>query len=242
MNEIDKIKVGNTTLFYSKVMSKRRKFVSILISPRGHIEVRTPESFEDAKVRKILINKYAWITKKVNDVIEPSLVPGIKEYVVGETFLLLGRQYRLKIVKSQKACVEIEGKNLVVHVPKKVHKKYSLAVTIALIHQWYFEQCRLIILESVKKYSKYLGIQPPRVSIKDQMNRWGSCTPKNKLLFNYRLVMASKTQIDYVVAHELCHIKYKFHHKQFWSLLRTILYDYEKRKEELKMEGWQYVL
>ncbi|NIA02978.1 MAG: DUF45 domain-containing protein [Nitrospirae bacterium] len=96
--------------------------------------------------------------------------------------------------------------------------------------------------ESIKYYSKKLGIKEPDFIIKNQYKRWGSCTSKNILIFNFRIAMAPVSQMNYIITHELCHIKVKDHSPEFWKLLRSIMPDYDDRKERLRKEGWGYVL
>lgn len=108
--------------------------------------------------------------------------------------------------------------------------------------QWYRDHAEKKIGEVIDAYARTLRIDPPRFKVKYQEKRWGSCPKDDLLHINMRTVMAPMSQIEYVVAHELCHLKYKNHSSEFWQRLRLIMPDYEVRKENLKNEGWKYAL
>ncbi|MEE8381899.1 MAG: M48 family metallopeptidase [Thermodesulfobacteriota bacterium] len=90
------------------------------------------------------------------------------------------------------------------------------------------------IEQRVKRYGKRLGVLPRDIKIKDQKKRWGSCSNNGILRFNWRISMAPVSIIDYIVVHELCHLKIKSHSPDFWKLVSLALPDYQERREWLK--------
>jgi len=107
---------------------------------------------------------------------------------------------------------------------------------------WYKKHAMLRVREAVRAYAQRLHLDPPTVTIKYQLKRWGSCTKDSVLNINVLIVMAPMALVEYVVAHELCHLRHKDHSSDFWDLLRLVMPDYEIRKERLRKEGWRYVL
>jgi hypothetical protein len=93
------------------------------------------------------------------------------------------------------------------------------------------------INERILYYSNLIGVKPTKVAIKAQKSRWGSCNSKGELTFNWRLVFASESVIDYVIVHELCHMIHMNHSKEFWDTVKAIIPDFKTKREWLKTEG-----
>lgn len=105
------------------------------------------------------------------------------------------------------------------------------------LQRWYREQAARVIHQRVRRSARRLGVTPAAVLIRDQRTRWGSCNVR----FTWRIAMAPMALIDYVVAHELCHLEHLHHCPQFWDRLKDVLPDYEQRRERLALEGAKYV-
>src|SRR5690606_2555985 len=102
---------------------------------------------------------------------------------------------------------------------------------------WYKKRFSDIAYERIKKYSSQIGSSPNKVAVKEQKTRWGSCSSKGNINLNWRLAMAPISIIDYVIVHELCHLKVMNHSKEFWKQVELILPDYIERREWLKVNG-----
>lgn len=100
--------------------------------------------------------------------------------------------------------------------------------------KWYFALAIKIINRRVNRYSRLLDLFPKEVIIKDQKKRWGSCSSSGILRFNWRIVMAPISIVDYVIVHEMCHLRIKNHSSDFWKLVSVALPDYQRRKDWLK--------
>lgn len=239
----DSIQFGTSEIKYDILYSPRRKNATLSVYPMKQVEIAVPENLEKEHIQTLVSKKAEWIIKQILWFDEIVQIDSTKEYVNGETFLYLGRQYRLKIVTNNgKAEAKLRGKYLTVTLPENTATTNKKKVIKAAVWQWYKVHSIKKIIESIKYYSKKLGIKEPNFIIKNQYKRWGSCTSKNILIFNFRIAMAPVSQLNYIIAHELCHIKVKDHSPKFWKLLRSILPDYEDRKEKLRKEGWSYVL
>jgi hypothetical protein len=240
MLDCDCIKYGETTIPYSISYSRRRKNATIVVHPTKKVEVKVPIKAESQDIRNLIQRKAKWVVKHIEWFNQFQYLDTEKEYVNGETFLYLGRQYRLKIFKSDNEhYARLKGKYFEVAIPS-VKGKEEL-VRDALF-DWYQIHANEQIGRIVEVYSKKLGVEKPHFKVKYQSKRWGSCTNKNQLNFNFLIAMAPMSQIQYVIAHELCHIKYKNHSSDFWQSLRVVMPDYELRKDNLRRDGWKYVL
>lgn len=238
----DSIQYGTTTIIYDIVYSERRKHGTLAVYPMKKVQITVPQDLEREKIKKFVRNKAGWVIKKLDWFDEIAHHPTEKEYVNGETFYYLGRQYRLKILEeTESPTAKLIGKYLTVTIPAKtsINKKKLIKT---LVYQWYCERLSIKLKPVIKKYERKLGVQVSDLKIRNQSKRWGSCTKNGILFLNTRIAMAPMSQVEYIVAHEICHIKHKKHSREFWRLLESVLPDYEKRKEELKDRGWEFTL
>jgi len=239
----DSIQFGTTTINYDVVYSDRKKNATLSVYPLKLVEVSVPTNLDQEHIQKLVKRKAHWVMKQILWFDEIVQTDCSKEYVNGESYVYLGRQYRLKIIKNhEKPQAKLMGKYLTVRFPENTPQNKEKNVIKAAIWKWYREQADKKIEEAIKIYSNKLGIQQPKYNIKNQYKRWGSCTKNNILNFNLRISMAPISLLQYVVAHEICHVQHKDHSNQFWKLLQAIMPDYEQRKDRLRKEGTQYVL
>ncbi|MEA1992789.1 MAG: M48 family metallopeptidase, partial [Euryarchaeota archaeon] len=106
----------------------------------------------------------------------------------------------------------------------------------ALIN-WYRSHAKKKILERVEKYQSKIGVTPAKVRVKKQRKRWGSCSTRGNLNFNWRIIMAPMSLVDYVVVHELVHLTHPNHSREFWGMVASVLPDYDERRERLRIKG-----
>ena len=107
----------------------------------------------------------------------------------------------------------------------------------AAFRKWYISAARCEIKEKLKYYSSIIGVSYNDVRIKEQKTRWGSCSKKGNLNFNWKLIMAPAWVLNYVIVHELCHLRYLNHSKEFWSILANYMPDYKNATAWLKENG-----
>lgn len=240
MTETDSIQFGTTAIQYEIIRSRRRKNATITVFPDQKVTIAIPAEIEKDQAQVIMLKKAPWVVRKIDLFQCISHENSGKEYVNGETFLYLGRQYRLKIFESQsKSSAKLIGKYLCVTLPEGLGPDKENLIR-QLIYSWYQAHAAEKIKEVIDFYCRKSSLQTPDFKVKNQQKRWGSCTDKNQLIFNVRIAMAPVSQLEYIVAHELCHMRYKDHSPKFWNLLKSIMSDYDKRKEALKSDGWKY--
>ncbi len=237
------IEFGTSRIDYNVKYSSRRKNLSIAVHPNKRVEVLAPADLTPEEIQGTLKKKAGWVKEKLDWFEQMSQLNVDREYVSGETFLYLGRQYRLKIVYcTKRSPVKLRGKFFEVTLPHSVPEQDRREAVRRAMWRWYRAHAQEKIAEIVDRYSERLRLEPPHFRVKYQAKRWGSCSQGSVLNINLRIIMAPISQIEYVVAHELCHLKHKDHSIAFWELLRLIMPNCDLRKESLRREGWRYVI
>lgn len=226
---IDEIKYGSATIQYD-LEFKDRKTLGITVTPEMKVLVKAPELTSAEKVREKIKNRAPWILNQLSYFL--SFHPRITErkYISGETHFYLGRQYRLEVqeesfneVKYLGGSIEVKAKN------RKDAGK--------LLNSWYRDRARMKFPEIAKpiieKFKKY-GVEPKGVHLHEMPTRWGSCTPKGKIILNPELIKSPKPCIEYVITHELCHLVERNHTKAFFELQSKEMPDWKKWKGKLE--------
>lgn len=151
---------------------------------------------------------------------------------------LLGQDYKLNISESFNEGIQVifDKTQFNVFVSRKIQAHRDEYVKQVLI-KWFRLQAANIYKARVDYYAEKLKVNYNRITIKEQKTRWGSCSSKGNLNFNWRVIMAPIEIVDYLVVHELCHLVHMNHSKEFWTLVQSSLPDYEKRQQWLKENG-----
>ena len=226
---------GNTQITFSLSFSIRKN-LNISVHPNLEVTVAAPvtHSLDDVLCR---VKKRApWIIRQKNYFERFQPLPTEREYVSGETHYYLGRQYRLKVVKSDKNGVKLIGRYFYIYTNDRKNKKRVQG----LLNTWYVNHAKEIFnkrveicYESVKRFH----IPHPQLRIRRMAKRWGSCTNSKTILINTELVKTPLYCIDYIIMHELCHLKVLKHDKNFYSLLSKCMPDWKKRKESIESKS-----
>jgi len=217
--------------------SGRRRTVGITVRPDGTVAVRAPRGLSGETIDRIVAGKAGWIRKRLemNHVREEQNRP--KTFSDGEEFPFLGETYRLERVTGLKG-VAIMGDRLCVGTGgRKKTESEEPAMIAARITRWYRHHAAGIITGRVEHYSAHLGLKPAAVRLKTLKSRWGSCSGRGNLNFNWLLVLAPIHIVDYVVVHELCHFVHPDHSSRFWDMVESILPDYRERRKWLRING-----
>jgi predicted metal-dependent hydrolase len=207
-----------------------RKTLSLTVLPDLSVVVRCPLNAKQGRIEIFLQKKWLWLDEQVKYFKKYQRKTGEKAYVSGESFLYLGRQYKL-VVKAAKAhAVSLSKGVLVCHVVGK-----NSACTKDRLDKWYLERARAIFAERYDEVFKKFGYaDKPKLVIKKMDRRWGSFVRGKSIILNPLLIRASKDCIDYVITHELCHVKFRDHSKAFYKLLRAKFPQWEATKEKLE--------
>ena len=230
---------GQAQVVY-EVVHSRRATIGIEVRPDRQVVVRVPYSVDDEHITSIVRQKTPWILRQLARVQLASVHHIEKEFVSGESFSYLGKNYRLKIIGNgvdASTSVAFHSGRLWV-ITNRMHDIQDIRMGIRnAIVAWYQKRARDVLTRHVEVLSRKTGIKPFRVNVKSQLHRWGSCTKNRVLNLNWRIIMAPTSIIDYVITHELCHLKIHNHSTDFWQFLGAILPDYKKRREWLRNNG-----
>lgn len=243
----------NRTIRYTIRRSARRRTVGITIDPQG-VRVAAPKRMPLEQVVALVNTKARWIAEKYAE-FKSRLGPR-KRFVSGEEFLYLGRRISLQVQAEPVARGSRRGRGLdLVLQPELFDFDFSTktrpqaAVALKgnvllvqaqaseevreMLEHWYRSRAEEIITRRVQHYALQLGWPMPKVLIRNQKKRWGSCNAKGELRFNWRLVMLPLRVLDYVVVHEMAHLKVLNHSPRFWALVERIMPDYKARHQAL---------
>ena len=220
---------SNISIVIERVV--RLKLISIKIK-KDCIKVTAPFLIRNEKIENFLQDNYTWIKKQLH--IQSNIKQFIKkEYVDGETFLYLGNIYKLKIIFGKKYSIEIYN-NLLIVVVKNVDNTIKIK---RLIRKWLYNQSNLYFKEKTFYYSKKNNLKSKSLKVREYKARWGSCSINGDISFNWRLIMAPPQIIEYVIIHELMHIKEHNHSSRFWDLVKSQYPNIKETKQWLIYNG-----
>ncbi|MBP9020870.1 MAG: M48 family metallopeptidase [Syntrophobacterales bacterium] len=221
---------------YRLVKSARRKnTISLQVRSGGTVVVRAPLRTSKEEIESFLEEKKAWLRKTVLEQKERERDCREKTFKTGESFLYLGKSYPLRVIEGDG--FDGNGPPLKFSGGRFTLKSGESAEGKTHFEVWYRQKAFDYILRRTRVFSLGLQCFPSFVRLSDARRRWGSCSSDNRLSINWRLIMAPPKVIDYVILHELLHIKEKSHSRRFWKLMETILPDYREHRYWLKENG-----
>ena len=211
---------------------KRKKTISLHLRKDGSIVIQSPHGVPKSEIDNFFHRKKDWLQKKIGEKKENSTENNPRNFLPGETFLFMGCSYPLVVRDDNNGTYPLTfSDHQFILSEDNVHEARALFV------EWYREKAGKYIEERVCHYSEILQLHPGRVRIGNAKSRWGACSPDNNLSFAWRLVMAPCSVIDYVVVHEVAHIREKNHSHHFWNLLERVVPDYGIHRHWLRKNG-----
>lgn len=227
--------VYGTEIIEFKLTYSDRSTLEISVYPDASVAVIAPQNATLEKIKEKVLKRAYWILEQKRFFLSLHPYEVEKEYVNGETHFYIGRRYRLKIIEDEVMTVKLKGKFIYLHTPNKsdadkVKKQ---------LQGWYKTQATKRFKERLEYcYNKIKGegISLPKLSIRILHKRWGSCTPQG-ITLNLNLIKAPIYCIDYVVMHELCHLKVPNHSPAFYKLKERYMVDWKDRKKVLEGVG-----
>lgn len=215
---------------------RQRKTLAISVDRNAVVEVVAPLDAPLEKVLEKVRKRGAWITRQQRYFGQFQPRTPERQYVGGETHLYLGRQYKLKVVEHIQQQVKLERGQLTVQSARPRNAE----VTRGLVEQWYRERAREKFHERLalcqQRFPIPEEVAPKVLTIMQLQQRWGSMTGSGRLILNVALIRASTDAIDYVITHELCHLRHHNHGNEFFDLLQQVMPDWEKRKHKLERQ------
>ncbi len=220
---------------YQLLPGSDRKTTDIVIERNGVIAVRPPRRLSPQQVDAVVESKRMWIYRNLAEWHDLNATAVSREWVNGETFLYLGRSYRLSLVNNQDCDLRLlEGRFCLKHI--LLNEGGKSAAKQAFI-SFYIDKGKRRICDRVSFFAPKVGVTPNKITVRDIGYRWASCTQDRALGFHWKIMMAPLKIIDYIVVHELCHIHRRNHSVQFWNEVDKVMPDYQERKTWLKQYG-----
>jgi predicted metal-dependent hydrolase len=225
-----KITLGTQKIAYTVQESERARRVRLKISAKHGLQVIIPAGAKFANLDEFIENNADWILKHYNRLQQEAQeqVPQ-RRFVSGEILPLLGESHRMDVEakpRGKLTTVMVKNDTIQVRLGKGYTAEHHTEIRSAL-ESWYRDLAKDYIVRRVEQLARQHGFEYKRITIKSQSTRWGSCSSKHNLNFNWRLIMAPPAAIDYVIIHELCHLRELNHSARFWRLVAQYCPNYE---------------
>jgi predicted metal-dependent hydrolase len=213
---------------YSIIYSKR-KTISIIVERDRSVIVRAPLNTNPELIDKEIQKRKRLLQSKIQHNQKYPYEKQNKEFVSGESLLYLGKNYKLYVTDEQFDGIQFDSKFFISRENQKDTNK--------LFKEWYIKSATDIIVPKAISIANQIGVQYNSINILDLKYTWGSCTPKDNIHFNWRLIKAPITVIEYIIVHELTHLLESNHTPEFWNRVAAQLPSYDNAKIWLKENG-----
>jgi predicted metal-dependent hydrolase len=211
------------------IVYSRRRTLRLSVERDASVVVRAPEGTPEDTIRRAVEARKLWLFQKINHAQKYPERRQRKEFVSGETIPYLGRNYRLEVTNQALDGVQFHSGFAI-----SLQSRRQAAI---LFRQWYVERAKERIAARTEYFAAAMGVTFNRTLVSDLKVRWGSCTPRSNLNFNWRIMKAPAFVIDYVIVHELAHLLEPNHSEKFWNTVSVQVPRYEKAKDWLKEHG-----
>ena len=212
-----------------KLIRSRRKTIGLQITNDARLIVRAPLFASEDFIYKLIQRKESWIKSKQDFFLKQQSKILIRKFIPGEEFLFLGQSYPLTVVEDLPKAVLMDRALMISPVALRNARDH--------LEYWYKTQALEHITQRVEHYAKITGLKHQSIRVNNATTRWGSCGYKDTLNFTWRLIMAPARVVDYVVIHELMHLKQKNHSQKFWAEVACMMPDYRQEERWLKKNG-----
>lgn len=231
------ITIDQHVLSYTVKYSKRRKTIQIKIINAQALEVTVPYKTSEVYIQNLLQQKSCWILNKISILAKIDQNPINKSLCDGAQILYLGTPHTLSLLTSSvKNPVISRGiKHITVYLPKDFDT-HSILLKYT-IKEWFIESAEKTLRAKTIAWADQIGVIPKKIRIKEQKTRWGSCSSLGAVNYNWRIIMSPPGVIDYLVVHELCHLKFLNHSPYFWELVEQFIPDFKLYRAWLRSNG-----
>jgi predicted metal-dependent hydrolase len=224
----------NGVVLEYRLRRSARRTLGITVEPDGTVLVSAPASAAVGQIEAILRKRSAWIRRRREDAGLLPPAPPQREWVSGETHRYLGRQYRLKVNRGNRGGIKLAGSFFQVTVrdpdnAQQVRRR---------MERWYLDRARNTferrLSELIRRTPLLRITEPPLLLVRRMEKRWGSCSAEGRILMNVNAVKLPVTCIDYLLMHELCHLRVPHHGPAFWGLLDACMPDWRRWRRRLE--------
>lgn len=222
---------------YRLVRSNRRKTLALRISHQG-LEVRAPSWVAAADIDQFVASRHNWIERHLASLASMPAPESLeKRYEVGELFQYRGKDYPLALKRGARSAVSLTPEALIVTLGSRI-KSGSIEAVQRLIEDWYKREALTLLTERSFSMAHTLGRTPGNIRVRRTRSKWGHCTVKGDLQYNWLIMAAPDPVIDYLVAHEVSHLIHHNHSKAFWQQVSVLCPDWKTQRDWLKKNGY----
>lgn len=212
------------------IKRSKRKTASIFVERDGSVAALVPESLSDEDIVLLIKSKEYQIHKNLAEWTQLNERKMLREYVNGQSFLYLGRNYRLQIVDEKHTKLLLKNGYFI--LSKGLESKAKECFV-----EFYKAKLGEKLGPIIERFKDQMGVSPNDMKIMELQNRWASCSSKGNLNFHWKCAMAPIDVLNYIVVHELVHLIHKNHTSAFWNEIDKVLPNYENHVQWLKMNG-----
>lgn len=220
---------------YQLLPGVARKTTDIVIERDGTICVRPPASMTPEQIDATVYSKRLWIYRNLAEWRDLNAARVTREWVNGESFLYLGRHYRLSLVSQQAEPLKLKDGRFC--LLRSLVEQHGATGAQQAFEQFYTHKGMVRIRQQAARFAPKVGVTLGAISVKPLGYRWAACLANGDLHFHWKCLMAPPTILDYIIVHELCHQHYRDHSDAFWNEVDKVLPDYRERKEWLRQHG-----
>lgn len=217
------------TLNYTTKYSDKRKTLGLVVERDKSVVVLAPNGTSQETIEDFVERKKFWLFEKINYSPKFGDKPPETPFISGKAITYLGKNYKLDVVDEAFEGIRFSSKFLI--------SRNNLRQAPQILTDWYKEKAKEKITPKVERYARQIGVDYKGILISDLKYRWGSCTLKSNLNFNWRLIKAPHFVINYVVIHELAHLIELNHSDRFWNIVKVQMPNYLEAKEWLRENG-----
>jgi predicted metal-dependent hydrolase len=221
--------IDGQTISYTLRRSFQARRLRIEISQRTGLVVTVPHSYPLKRLPELLKSKWHWISRQLNKFRRMQSLPPPKQLEPGDTVPYLGRDLVLVKLENRRGGVFRQGDKLIINPDLFENSRLEPA-----LEQWYRTEAAVLLAGIADRLSSRLGIGYHRITIRSQKTRWASCSRQRNLSFNWRLIMAPEPIVEYVIIHELLHLKEMNHSEKFWELVARYCPTWRQHKKWLR--------
>jgi len=217
------------TFTYTTKFSEKRKTLGLVVERDKSVVVLAPQGTNRETLDAFVEKRRFWLYEKINHTPKLGVPNPDTPFISGKAIPYLGKNYKLDVTDELMDGIAFKGKFLI--------SRQNLQDGAAILEGWYKDKAKQKIVPLVVQYARHLGVEYNAILISDLKYRWGSCTLKGNLNFNWRLIKAPQFVINYVVIHELAHLLELNHSERFWNIVKVQMPNYLEAKEWLREHG-----
>jgi len=217
------------TFTYTTKFSEKRKTLGLVVERDKSVVVLAPQGTNRETLDAFVEKRRFWLYEKINHTPKLGVLSPETPFISGKAIPYLGKNYKLDVTEDLMDGIAFKGKFLI--------SRQNLQDGKAILEAWYKDKAKQKIVPLVARYAGHLGVAYNAIFISDLKYRWGSCTLKGNLNFNWRLIKAPQFVINYVVIHELAHLLELNHSERFWNIVKVQMPNYLEAKEWLREHG-----